>query len=314
MTPGTTGRRVPGTTFALVMVRAVAAWVIAGALFKLLAGTPADLPSVLRDLPVPLGLQYRTAISIELAVVALAIFAPRVAWLLEAAMLAVFVAILVALVARGDANCGCFGSSVSVPPAAMLAIDGTLLAALLASRPWRIPAGAGRSLVRVAALGAPLGAGIAAPWALARAARGAPGPGAAVPGSPMLPAYAVLTPAEWIGKPVEKTSIGRWLDLAALPKTGLYVIYRMTCEHCGKHLFELAAADDGTRPIVLVRIVDKGEDPARFAVEVKPAGAHVTEVTLPESVDWVVTTPAEFELADGVVTRAQEGEQGAAGH
>jgi hypothetical protein len=185
----------------------------------------------------------------------------------------------------------------------MLVVDGGLLAALLASRPWRIPAGLRHGVVRVAALVVTVIVGIAAPWALDREARG----GTAAPAAAVLPAYAVLTPAEWNGKPVAETSLARWLDVTKLPATGLYVFYRMTCEHCAQHLFELAAEDTGDRPIVLVRIADKGEDPAKFVIPVKPQGPHVSEITLPEIVDWVITTPAEFELADGVVSNAREG-------
>lgn len=292
---------------ALVVIRVIALWVLAGALFKLLAGTPADLPSVLRDLPLALGLQYKLAISIELAVVALAVFAPRWAWPLQAGMLATFCTILVLLWMRGDANCGCFGSGITFPPTAMLAIDAGLLASLLASRPWRLPARTGAGMGRLAAAGIAALFGIAAPWALDREAQAPAALEASVAPAAALPAYAVLTPVEWIGQPIGETSIGRWLDLGAFPETALVVIYRMTCEHCAEHLFEIAAADDGARPIVLVRIIDAGEDPAAYVVDLKPEGPHVSEITLPPSVTWVITTPAEFEVEGGVVTSAREG-------
>jgi hypothetical protein len=284
-------------------VRIAALWVLAGALFKLFQGTPSDLPSVVRELPLDLGLTYRLAISVELGVVVLALFAPRIGWPLVAGLMAVFSAILVALVLRGDANCGCFGSSVTFPPLLMLGIDAGLLAGILATRPWRRTATQRRIAPALVAL--PLLAGVAAPWVLDREASAQT---SAESERKPLPQYAILTPSEWVGMPVEETDLARWLGPGVLPEEdGLVLIYRMTCELCAEHLFEVAAMDDGSRPIVLVRIVDENEDPAKFVVEVVPEGPHVRSATLPRGVDWVMTTPAELEIEDGVVVAASEG-------
>ena len=85
------------------------------------------------------------------------------------------------------------------------------------------------------------------------------------------------------------------------------MVYRMTCGHCAEELFELAAEDDGSRPITLVRIVDHGEREEDRVVQVLPEGPHVRRLELPRAVEWVVTTPAVLELEGGVIVAAREG-------
>ena len=97
-------------------------WVAAGALFKLFAGSPNDLPPMVRDFVLGPVQTFRSAISIELCIVILAILRPRFAWLPLAALFAVFVTVLVPLATSGADSCGCFGSSVSIPPIVMLSL------------------------------------------------------------------------------------------------------------------------------------------------------------------------------------------------
>lgn len=146
----------------LPAVLLVTAWLAAGALFKLLAGSPADLPPTVREMS-PLGLDatFKTAISVELAVASLALFAARLAWPLLVGVLLVFLGVLAPLVAAGAESCGCFGSSVPIPPAAMMGIDGALLLLLLATRPWSSLAGRRVHLVPGVLLAV---LGILAPW------------------------------------------------------------------------------------------------------------------------------------------------------
>ncbi len=279
-----------------LVVRLVGAWILSGALFKLLLGTPADLPSIVRELPLDLGLTYKLAISAEFAIAAFALLVPRVAWPAVAALMAVFCGILVKLWADGDANCGCFGSSVSFPPWAMLLIDGTLLVALLAQRPWRdwritFP----RTAIVASAVALIL---VSAPWILDREATAAP---------VSLPGYVVLDVESWVGQDLAETDLAPFVEIDALPSEGLWIFYRHTCEHCAEHLFELAATDEGERPITLLRIVEEDDTEANRIVQLLPEGEHVSMVELPLSVDWVVTTPAEFELEGGRIVSAREG-------
>lgn len=155
---------VPIARFPTLAVRAAALWIALGACFKLFAGSPNDLPPVVRDfsLALPLiadfkpnvGLILRLAIAIELVIVFTALLRPRWAWFWIVVQLGIFIAVLV-LTAREaqqthvepitftaalfdpKASCGCFGSSVKTPPGYILVVDSLLLLVVLASRPWR---------------------------------------------------------------------------------------------------------------------------------------------------------------------------------
>lgn len=345
------------------------AWIASGALFKLLAGSPNDLPPVLHDLPIGIGVLYPSVIGIELAVVALALLVPRVGWWLVALQLAAFLGVLGWLLVEGAESCGCFGSKVKIPPAVMMGIDGALLLGLLATRPWRsFRPGA----FPIALGGAAAVAMLALPWFLDREAQAPPDGGKARPGrapvviptapagsesvaqgepNPADPAEAVpvevpveepveesadtsetrsgpgptpqtevieeatgvLGGRQWVDLPLEtftdkmlaETKLAEWVDLSVMPQDGLWVFYRMTCDHCADHLRELWATEVGQREVVLVRVVDPDEDASAHVVEIFPEGPHVTHLTLPETVDWVVETPAEMELVAGYVMRAE---------
>jgi len=120
-------------------------WLAAGALFKLFEGSPNDLPATVKALS-PLGAleTLRAAIAVELAVLGLVIALPRVGWFFLSGAFAVFIAVLLPLVASGETSCGCFGGNITIAPTVMLGIDAALLALLLATKPWRsLPQGSG---------------------------------------------------------------------------------------------------------------------------------------------------------------------------
>lgn len=153
----------PSPKLARFVVAAASLWILTGALFKLFAGTPNDLPTPVLQFLADLdpGLKLKLAISIELVVVVLGLCAPALGWFWIGGSLAVFVGILLVMLGQGAESCGCFGTAVKFPPEAMLAIDSVLLVSLLALRPWRALRGA---------KSAP------APWVFALAAVGAAAP------------------------------------------------------------------------------------------------------------------------------------------
>ena len=53
--------------FAIVVTRIAGLWILVGALLKLFVGAPEDLPQIVQDLPLELGLTYRLAIAAEMA-------------------------------------------------------------------------------------------------------------------------------------------------------------------------------------------------------------------------------------------------------
>ncbi|QDU65566.1 MauE/DoxX family redox-associated membrane protein [Engelhardtia mirabilis] len=121
---------------ALLALALASVWILTGALFKLLQGSPALLPKFMHELPISVTTLYPLVIGIELAIVGFAWLRPRQGWALIALQYLAFFGVLGIQIARGEESCGCMGKNVSLAPTTMLAIDGTLFALLLISRPW----------------------------------------------------------------------------------------------------------------------------------------------------------------------------------
>jgi hypothetical protein len=282
-----------------------AGWVLTGAVFKLFWGTPALLPEVVRDLPLELGLTYRLAIGIELAVVAVALLKPRWGWVLLAGQYVAFELVLATQIAAGETNCGCFGSGFSVSPVVMAAIDGVLLAALLATRPWaRLGRGAPALVpVGVAALV------FALPWFFDREVK----QGEIVAnGQPVEGSWIELDLEKWVGQDIWETPLGKppldqYLDVNALPLDGLWIFWRATCDHCAEHLADLAVNERGERLLTLIQIEERHDTLANRVVHVLPDGNFVQSARLPASISYLITTPGELELEGGKVIAGAEG-------
>jgi hypothetical protein len=207
------------------------------------------------------------------------------------------------LLARGTANCGCFGSRVHVPPAAMLALDTALLLGILLVRPWS-------SLIDrrpgIPWLLTALALALGLPWLADREATGA------TPVGTTLRPYVALELEAWVGKDVWDTPLGRpplseHLDATSLPPDGLWVFWRWTCDHCREHLAELARSEQGARLITLLRLREPIDSPENRVVAELPAGDFVVNPELPPDFDYVITTPGELLLEGGRIVRAVEG-------
>lgn len=298
----------PRSRLALVWVVLIALWVAAGALFKLFWGTPALLPAVVRDLPLELGLTYRLAIGIELAIVGVALTKPRWGWVLQVALLGVFDLVLTTQIAAGETNCGCFGSKFSMPPWLMMLIDSALLLGLLSARPWRNLAG-GLGPIVPAGLAA---AALALPWLFDRQVQ----QGEVVAnGQPVAGQWIELDVEKWVGQEIWNTPLGlpplnAHIDVASLPLDGLWVFYRQTCEHCAKHLAKLTESEHGERLITLVQLEEPNDTLANRVVNAMPDGNFVQHARLPPSISYVLQTPAELVLEGGKVVAAAEGVDG----
>jgi hypothetical protein len=289
------------------IVRAIGLWIVAGALFKLLLGTPADLPKVVRDLPLELGLIYKLVISAELCIGTLAMLRPRWGWPLVAAQLAVFVVVLVQLILAGAESCGCFGSEIIIPPEWMLAVDGVLLVAMLLGRPWGAGAAGGPSLRWIAALCV---VAIAATWMLDRELAAVPDPEGeetVAEADSGLRSWVELDVENWAGKDLEATPLSNWLDVYQYPPTGLYVFWRQTCDHCAEHLEQLADTELGQRMLTLIQLEEAHDSEANNLVYRMPEGDFVIHAALPDTIDYIVETPAEMEVEDWVVVSGAQG-------
>lgn len=298
-----------GSRLTALIVRLSGLWLLTGALFKLLLGTPSDLPQVVRDFPLELGLTYNLAIAIELCVAALALLRPRWSWLPLIGVFLVFDGILVGQIAAGDASCGCFGSNVSMPPWVMLLIDSVLLLGLFVSRPWKTLARKGAPFVLVAAA---LALGIALPWLLDRQVTSGSGDGSGNGGGGgALTQWKELDIESWVGQdvwdtPLAQPPLSESIDVTALPLDGIWIFYRYTCEHCAEHLAELATSATGETMIALIRLQESHDTEANRVVQQMPSGNFVQHAQLPDSMDYVLTTPAEIRVEGGRITQAVE--------
>lgn len=307
-TPSTLGR------LARLAIVATGVWILLGATFKLFWGTPADLPQVVRDVPLELGLTYRLVIAVELVLVALAFLKPRWAWLPLMGTLVLFDLILQRQIDAGAATCGCFGSKIQMSPWVMLAIDSALFLGILFTRPWASLRGKGAPAVLVLAVAA---VGVALPWVLDREvgtpatagqAGGASGGETTINDEIVLPnSWVQLDIRKWVGKDLGETELGRRMDVYSMPPDALWVLYRTTCDHCAAHLAKLADEEIGQRFLVLCRLKDKKDSDENRLVHRMPEGDFVFHCELPDTLEYVVTTPAEMEVEAYVVKRAEEG-------
>jgi hypothetical protein len=172
----------------------------------------------------------------------------------------------------------------------MVAIDGALIAALLASRPWKWQPASGAHPLLLAAI---VCASAFVPWIAIPSQGDASKP----------QRYTELDPAKWVNRNVfDIAELTRWVPTDKLPTDGKIVLWRQGCEHCAAHLRKMAAEDDGSQPIVLLQIKDDLENSRE--VDAMPNGPHVTMLALPDNLQVPTTTPWEVHVAGGVVTEA----------
>jgi hypothetical protein len=278
-----------------------AVWLAAGALFKLRMGTPGDLPPIVRDFPLDDGWTFRLAIAIELAIVAAAFLKPRWGWPLLVAIYVVFLGVL--STQFGDDSCGCFGGNIEIAPWVMALVDGALLVTLLASRPWRATGPAG---VKPWILAVAVAAVAALPFVFDREGKATPDPSGEEPSSTR--GYVVLDLESWAGKDIWDTPLAEWTDMSGLAFfDGLWVFYRHTCDHCAEHLAAMVSTEVGQRFVTLVRLVEPHDNEANRVVFEMPDGEFVQRLELPDTVDWVISTPGELLLENGRVLKGHDG-------
>lgn len=319
--------------------RVIGLWILAGALFKLLKGSPAHLPEIVTDLS-PWGktLTYQLVIAVELVLVVLAFFRPRWAWLWLAGCLATFCAILLSQILAGNTNCGCFGAS-SPPPALMLAIDATLLIALLVSKPWANLPVRGANPIAIIVLSI---AGILLPFLYDREvdlsdltdktgtqtkteevantsseSQNGGTPEATTPdegdNQSETRQFLVLDVDKMVGQKIEDTVFAKFFDPYLLPADGLWVIYRHTCEHCEEHLQDMLIHEQGDRMLGMIRLIEPQDTDQNRVVFAMPVGGHVLHAEMPATYDYVIQTPSELLIEGGIVKAAKEGVDPGAG-
>ena len=317
-------------------------WLATGAAIKLAERSPMLMPSPVRDglkavagalgrgseaeFAAFLDQALRVIVAGEFILAAAMIALPALSRRIAIPVLSLFVVILLMVVARGEASCGCFGSK-GPSPAVVLAGDALLLALAVGLRPLA-PQMTRNHLTLFLVLGM-LGSGIAfmvparaglqlesaQPPAPTQPAATAPAPPAATtPSAPATPATttaawpsapAQLQPyylpqfEQWVGKRLRDQAIAALLTPpppADLEK-GRWIVmfFREDCEHCH------AVLDRHFSPKVplntlLVSVPDA--DPA--AALPNPCGECQLR-TLPKGPDWIIGTPVLISVQDGVV-------------
>jgi hypothetical protein len=293
-------------------VRLAALWVLTVTSIKLFKGSPNDLPPIIRDHFFGPKLNFNLSIGVELTGALLGLLHPRVGFALLTALMLLFVSVLLYLISQGATSCGCFGGAISFPPWAMLLVDGSLLACMLATRPWR---SIRATRVPVVLGGIAALASFAAPWLLIRTSEvKAPLREQTQDGSlpavwrlpEPLPEYALLEPSTWIGKSIHETQLAVWMDTSAYPTDGSWVLYQVQCPHCRDYLRRMESEfASAPRSYVLINLADHGDDdPEKREVDLMPPGDLVELPLLARG--WAgLTPPWELVLEGGVVKDAQ---------
>jgi hypothetical protein len=314
------------------VVRVTAIWVLTVALIKLFRGSPADLPMMVQNFigSMDLGLKFQLVVAIELSVVFLAFLRPRWAWPLLAGMFTLFVGMLATMMAQGVDSCGCFGGALKIAPWVMLLVDGACLLALLATQPWKnLPSTEASWKLVVPALGVALAApfvffenrqleetpgnGVNVPNAAATDGTGGQPPVATpVPWSlpATMPVWQSLTPnkenASWIGKSLKETPLGSLLDVELYPQDAIWILYRITCDHCAAEFLAINADPVRSKLMyVLVRIPEADEE-AHRQVHTYPE-LMIEAILPPLAKGYVGQTPWTLEVEGGVVKSATPG-------
>ena len=279
------------------LARVAGVWILLGCAAKALVGTPGDLPKVLLELPVAVGTTFGLVLAVEAFVGLTTLVRPGRAWPLAALLLLTFAGVLATQIAAGATSCGCFGATIKVPPAAMLAADVAALALLFAARPWRLARGGGADVV---VFGLAVGIAIAVPLLLDREAK----PGGGGGGPTAIRKWAHLDLGSWEGKKVADLDLAKWVDLTNA-QDGVWFFYRESCEVCAACLQNVTIRELGAREITLFKIPEKGEDAKHRAVHDLPRGAFVHKIDLPSTVDWSLEAPTKVVVEGGVVKSAQ---------
>ena len=304
----------------------VPAWVMSGAVFKLLETSPRLLPSetILRpadSLGINLYWLLATLIAAEFVAVAVMVLVARFARAMAIFVLSVFCLILIGEMVQGNiASCGCFGSN-SPPPWAVLIADGGLLLGVIFFKPpaksavhsarWPLPATVVLILIGFAAsFGVVIPAG-RAPDPVNGTLNTNPTDPRKNPNPKALPGYWFASDLEaWIGRPWREIELFQFMPRwPSNMDSGIrYVVfYRRTCDHC-QEMFENDLTDPALAAQVTAIEVPEEKDLLRPDHAWFMPETDCEQMELPLGCDWIIQTPLAIRIENGIVTCAVEGD------
>ena len=316
----------------------VPAWILTGAVFKLLQTSPRTLPKITildtaAHYDIDLYLLLAILLSLEFLAVSVMIFLKQLARPMAIFMLTCFCLILLNEIRGGATNCGCLGT-FSPSPWMMFAIDGVLLLGIVifATKPTTTLLSA-RWSIGAALTGIIIGTIVS--FAVVIPAGRAPVPikndNTAIPieqlkegpKTPDEPSNLVSNPSPkplsgywyvdnidtWIGDPWGQVELFQYLPRwpIGLDEGERYVIfYSRTCDHC-EEMFWSDLLKPYDPPIIAVEIpADKETLTATNAWEMPETNCVL--LNLPIGTDWIITSPLSLRLENGIVTCAEEGD------
>ncbi|MCP5023485.1 MAG: hypothetical protein GY930_17160 [bacterium] len=309
----------PSSTPARLAIFLCMAWLLMGALLKLLKGNPTDLPPTILGLsPLSAYDTFRGAIAIELCIVAVALIWPRLGWMCLTAIYVVFLGLLSQLIQAGATHCGCDGGYLNLTPWMMLAIDGTLLALMLISQPWKRLPKTGKPVLRAITLAPIFALAFFLPWTLfieviipprevdANGTSTVVGTGTEIDTR----GHYMFDIASWEGQLIYDIDLATLTNPADsimdLPLPVHVVLYRKSCDHCQEHITELATSPQGDTLIALVRIPEIDDADANDVIELKPEGHFPIELVILER-GYGCPTPSSFDVDEvGTIHNVQE--------
>jgi hypothetical protein len=308
-------------------------WVLAGAIFKLIERTPANLPSQIwknaNAAGIDLFLLLGALIFIEFVAVILMVFSARVARTIAIFMLSVFCLVLLNEMRTGNfTNCGCLGK-IPMKPWQMLAIDGTLLLGVILLRPKSAPATRGPRWAPITAMLAIIGAG-AITFGLILPERSTKGEEPVVHNGndTVPPDNGVVQPTDptvnpnpdpfpnyfapdnidhWVGKPWREAPIFKLMRKwpSDMDQGDRYVVfYSRTCEHCEAMLYDDLAGPIGETVTAVEIPVNRTQLTGDDAWPMPETQCEL--LSLPVGPLWMITPPLAVAVKDGIITCAEE--------
>ena len=277
-----------------IVTRLVGLWILAGAFLKLFQGSPADLPQVLRDLPLDTGLVFKLAITGEMIVGFLAVLRPSRGWLPVKLVTLAFLIVLVTQIMGGEESCGCFGAAVTISPVVMLIIDAVAFLALVLVKPWKLEPGKDElpwlpTLIIIAGC-------CVLPWVIDNqktVAEIAEGDGA---GS----GWVELKWDTYKGKALKDTELWPLLEGPQRIPDGAIIFWSPSCDVCAELLDFL----DTSREYIVLLKLPKFHPDDEDKVHKLPNDGNVMKKDLPEAQYVDVIPPLIIEVEGGIVTEA----------